>query len=127
MVVNLAGGNSENEILDKEILELQKKSQIYNNIPLNSVQCLDIHETVFNTSTILVSDGKIDNSNFYIVISDLESDNKKDNILLTACIFDAFLLLQKHYYIINTVILIWIDQPLLNLGKKSHGKLKADQ
>jgi len=39
MCIDLARGVSENEILDKEILELQKESQIHNDIPLNLAQC----------------------------------------------------------------------------------------
>ena len=127
MVIDLAGGDSEDEMLDEEILELQKESQIYNDISLNPVWCLDTHETVFNTSTILVSDGETDDSDFHMVISDLESDDKEDNILLTACIFDTFSLSQIHHCIANTVIPTWIDQPPSNLGEKSCGKLKADQ
>jgi len=109
MVIDLAGGDSEDEILNEEILELQKESQIYDDISLNPVWYLDTHETVFNTSTILVSDGETDDSDFHMVISDLESDDKEDNILLTACIFDTFSLSQIHHCIANTVILTWID------------------
>jgi len=35
MIIDLAGGDSEDEMLDKEILELQKESQIHNDVPLN--------------------------------------------------------------------------------------------
>jgi len=91
-------------MLDKEILELQKKSQIYNDVPLNPVQCSDTHENAFNASTILVSDGEMDNSDFHIVESDLESDNEEGNLLLTTCIFDTFSLSQIHHCITNTVI-----------------------
>jgi len=35
MIIDLAGGDSEDEMLDEEILELQKESQIYNDVPLN--------------------------------------------------------------------------------------------
>jgi len=41
MVIDLARGDSEDEILDKEILELQKESQIHNNILLN-IKTLDL-------------------------------------------------------------------------------------
>jgi len=64
-------------MLDKEILELQKESQIHNNVSLNLAQHLDTHENAFNTSTILVFDEKIDNCDFHIVIFDLESNDKK--------------------------------------------------
>jgi len=56
MIINLAGGDSEDEILDKEILELQKKSQIYNDVPLNLVQWSDTHKNAFNASTILTKE-----------------------------------------------------------------------
>ena len=56
MIINLAGSDSEDEILDKEILELQKKSQIHNDVPLNPVQCSDTHKNAFNTSTILMKE-----------------------------------------------------------------------
>jgi len=127
MVIDLAGSDSEDEMLDEEILELQKESQIHNDISLNPVWRSDTHETVFDTSTILVSDGETDDSDFHMVTSDLESDDKEDNILLTACIFDAFSLSQIHHCIANTVIPTWTDRPPSNLGEKSHGKLKADQ
>jgi len=83
MIINLARGDSEDEMLDKEILELQKKSQIHNDVPLNPVWCLDTHENAFNASTILVSDKETDNSDFHIVASDLELDNEEGNLLLT--------------------------------------------
>ena len=127
MIINLARGDSENEMLDEEILELQKESQIHNDIPLNPAWCSDTHENAFNTSTILVSDGETDDSDFHIVASDLESDNKESNLLLTTCIFDTFALSQIHHCIANTVIPTWIDRLPSNLGEKSHGKLKADQ
>jgi len=73
-----------------------------------------------------VSDGEMDDSNFHIVASDLESNNEEGNLLLTICIFDTFSLLQIHHCIANTVILTWIDRLPSNLGEKSHGKLKAD-
>jgi len=41
MVIDLARGDSKDEILDKEILELQKESQIHNDIPLN-IKTLDL-------------------------------------------------------------------------------------
>ena len=41
MVIDLARGDSEDEILDKEILELQKESQIHNDISLN-IKTLDL-------------------------------------------------------------------------------------
>ena len=76
---------------------------------------------------ILVSDEETDDSDFHMVVSDLESDNEEGNLLLTTCIFDTFSLSQIHYYIANTVIPTWIDQPPSNISEKSHGKLKADQ
>jgi len=127
MIINLAGDDSEDEMLDKEILELQKKSQIHNDVPLNPARCSDTHENTFNASTILVSDGETDDSDFHIVVSDLESDDEESNLLLTICIFDTFTLSQIHHCIANTVIPTWIDWPPSNLGEKSHGKLKADQ
>jgi len=127
MIINLAGGDSKNKMLDKEILELQKESQIYNDVPLNTVRHSDTHENAFNASTILVSDGETDDSDFHIVASDLESDDEESNLLLTTCIFDTFALSQIYHYITNTVIPTWIYQPLSNLGEKSHRKLKADQ
>jgi len=85
------------------------ESQIHNDVPLNPAWCSDTHENTFNTSTILVFDGKTDNSDFYIVVSDLESDDKESNLLLTTCIFDTFALSQIYHCITNTVILTWID------------------
>jgi len=41
MVIDLARGDSKDEILDKEILELQKESQIHNDISLN-IKTLDL-------------------------------------------------------------------------------------
>ena len=41
MVIDLARGDSEDKILDKEILELQKESQIHNDISLN-IKTLDL-------------------------------------------------------------------------------------
>jgi len=109
MIINLAGGDSEDEMLDKEILELQKESQIHNDVPLNPAWHSDTHENAFNASTILVSDREMDNSDFHIVASDLESDNEESNLLLTTCIFDTFTLSQIHHCIVNTVIPTWID------------------
>jgi len=68
----------------------------------------------------------MDNSDFHIVAFDLESNNEEGNLLLTIYIFDTFSLLQIYHCITNTVIPTWIDWPPLNLGEKSHGKLKAD-
>jgi len=104
IIINLAGGDSEDEMLDEEILELQKESQIHNNVPLNPVWHSDTYENAFNASTILVSDGETDDSDFYIVASDLESDDEEGNLLLTTYIFDTFLLSQIHHCIANTVI-----------------------
>jgi len=127
MIINLAGGDSEDKMLDKEILELQKESQIYNDVFLNPAWCSDTYENAFNASTILVSDGETDDSDFHIVTSDLESDDEESNLLLTTCIFNTFALSQIHHCIANTVIPTWIDRPPSNLGKKSYEKLKADQ
>jgi len=44
-----------------------------------------------------VSDGEMDDSDFHIVVSDLESDNEKDNLLLITCIFNTFALSQIHH------------------------------
>jgi len=127
MIIDLAGGDSKDEILDEEILELQKESQIHNNVPLNLAWHSDTHENAFNASTILVSDGEMDDSDFHIVASDLESDNEEGNLLLITCIFDTFALSQIHHYIANIVIPTWIDRLPSNLSEKSHGKLKANQ
>jgi len=127
MIIDLAGGDSEDEILNKEILELQKESQIHNNVPLNPAWHSDTHENTFNASTILVSDGEMDDSDFHIVASDLELDNEEGNLLLITCIFDTFALSQIHHCIANTVIPTWIDQLPSNLSEKFYGKLKADQ
>ena len=109
MIINLAGGDSEDEMLDDEILELQKESQIYNNVLLNLAWHSDTHENTFNASTILVSDGETDDSDFHIVVFDLESDDEENNLLLTTYIFDTFALSQIHYCIANIVILTWIN------------------
>jgi len=69
----------------------------------------------------------MDDSDFHIVASDLESDNEEGNLLLITCIFDTFSLSQIHHYIANIVIPTWIDQLPSNLSEKSHGKLKANQ
>jgi len=127
IIINLAGGNSKDEMLDEEILELQKESQIHNDVPLNPAWRSDTHENTFNESTILVSDGETDDSDFHIVASDLESNDEESNLLLITCIFNTFALSQIHHCIANTVIPTWIDRPPSNLGEKFHGKLKADQ
>lgn len=50
-----------------------------------------------------------------------------DNSWEAGCVFTAEELSRIHACLSETVIPSWVERPPLNLGQKSHGKLKADQ
>jgi hypothetical protein len=62
--------------------------------------------------------------------SDSDDENIDENIddekEKVKCIFDATTMSKIHACISNVVIPSWIARPPVNLGEKSHGKLKAD-
>jgi hypothetical protein len=108
-------------MIDDELADLQKDSQLFNDAP-QAIQCLQTSSGIFVPGPS--SDDGSDGSE-YQMVSDfgfLEDEGGSSPI----CIFDDETLSHIHSCIALVVIPSWIDRPPSNLGKKSHGKLKAD-
>lgn len=119
---NPSNDDSDVEMLDAEILELQKDSQMNEDIPLHTHRLQASHSML----ELSVDDQASDDSDFLSPnISDEESTGESE-FPSSTCIFNAACLSQIRECITNSTLPSWIDRPPHNLGEKSHGKLKAD-
>ncbi|EKM75724.1 hypothetical protein AGABI1DRAFT_102734 [Agaricus bisporus var. burnettii JB137-S8] len=109
------GGDTDVEMLDAELADLQTDSQHFNDTPQA------VHRT--QSSGIFVpgpgsEGGESEDSEYRSEFDIAEGDIE--------CLFDAEALSRICSCIASAVIPSWIDRPPANLGEKSHGKLKAD-
>jgi len=121
-IVDDIGRDLDEDIIDKELIELQQESQEHDNIP-SHLQCL--HS--INTQNLMTMDLSDNESDFYASLgSDDDSEYSEVKSSHSACIFNALTLAEIHNCIANVIILFWINCSPANLSDKCHGKLKAD-
>jgi hypothetical protein len=117
------------EMLDDELLALQE-SQQFGDTPthLKRLHSEASHITIDDN---MDSDSTVDDNEFR-PLSDSDSDadsckSDEDSAWTAVCIFNSKQLDAIHVCLAETVVPSWLERPPVNLGAKSHGKLKADQ
>ncbi len=120
------------DMLDDEIADLEVESQ---NFEDSSQHLKRLHTEASILTTIpadnIPSHGSGSDTDFEpteATDSDWQSDgSERDEAWHAACVFTQDQLAQIHLCLAETVIPAWVERPPINLGQKSHGKLKADQ
>ena len=117
------GMDLDEDLIDKELIELQQESQEHDDTPSHLQRLHSI-----NTQNLMAMDlNDDDESNFHTSLgSDDGSQCSEVNALHSAYIFNASILAEIRNCIANVMIPSWVNRPPANLSDKSHGKLKAD-
>ena len=120
---------SDIEMLDDELLALHEESQQFGDTPTHLKR---LHsEASYLTIDDNMDDSTVDDDEFQPLSysdSDVDSsESDEDGAWTAVCIFDSIQLNAIHACLANVVISSWLERPPVNLGAKSHGKLKADQ
>lgn len=122
------------DILEEELQSPYDESQKFQDTP-SHIKCLQSEGSILQLDEWDLGDG-VDGTNGDDLDFQPESESEseddeaqggdKDETWRLSCIFSAAQLSEIHACLANTVIPTWIERPPTNLGKKSHGKLKAD-
>jgi len=125
-IVDDMGMDLDEDIVDKELIELQQENQEHNDTPSHFQRLHSINTQ--NLMAMNIDDASNDDESDFHPSLDSDNDSQYSEVesLHLACIFDALTLVEIHNCITNVAIPSWVNRPPANLGEKSHGKLKAD-
>jgi len=119
--------------LDEELNAILEESRKHQDRPRHLTR---FHSTLDLLDVNKQSDSDQDDDDFRPIDEDSEDEGEgsdedegeeEEDTWTASCIFDKASLLTIRQCLADTVIPSWLERPPVNLGDKSHGKLKADQ
>jgi hypothetical protein len=126
--------NTDTDMLDNELEGLFEESRQHQDVPehlkrLHSVASIFVDPTGASDLDDLDFEGNLNYQSDLEVTSDSEYNFEEPTVRnwKESCVFGDTSLARIRECLASAVIPSWAERPPTNLGKKSHGKLKADQ